>query len=161
MYPTTTNGCADLEQTELTANQPELKSLDFDDSADEFAQFAVAFPKSWNLGTVTFEPFWTSAGTNTGACIWAVEGYAASNADAINTAFGTEQTSTDSHSGTANDLDVGPVSSAITIAGTPADADEVFFQIYRDANAGGDTLTGDAKLLGIKLYFTTDAANDA
>ena len=161
MYPTTTNGCADLEQTELTANQPELKSLDFDDSADEFAQFAVAFPKSWNLGTVTFEPFWTSAGTNTGACIWAVEGYAASNADAINTAFGTEQTSTDSHSGTANDLDVGPTSSAITIAGTPADEDQVFFQIYRDANAGGDTLTGDAKLLGIKLYFTTDAANDA
>ena len=41
------------------------------------------------------------------------------------------------------------------------DADEVFIQIYRDANAGGETLTGDAKLLGIKLYFTTDAANDA
>jgi len=161
MYPTTTNGCADLEQTELTANQPELKSLDFDASTDEFAQFAVAFPKSWNLSTVTFQPFWTSAGTNTGAVIWALEGYAASDNDAINTAFGTEQTSTDSHSGTANDLDVGPVSSAITIAGTPADDDEVFFQIYRDANAGGDTMTGDAKLLGIKLFYTSDAANDA
>ena len=47
MYPNTTNGCADLEQVELS-NGPELKVLDFDKDSDEFAQFAVAFPKSWN-----------------------------------------------------------------------------------------------------------------
>jgi len=34
-----------------------------------------------------------------------------------------------------------------------------FFQISRDVSA--DTQTGDARLLGIKLYFTTDAKNDA
>ena len=32
---------------------------------------------------------------------------------------------------------------------------------FRDADNGSDTLTGDAKLLGIKVFFTTDAANDA
>ena len=47
MYPNSTNGCADLDQTEL-ANGPEIKTLDFDKDSDEFAQFAVAFPKSWN-----------------------------------------------------------------------------------------------------------------
>ena len=52
-------------------------------------------------------------------------------------------------------------SSAMTIAGSPADADLTFFQVYRDAADGSDTFTGDARLLGIKLYFTTDAANDA
>ena len=38
MYPETTNGCADLEQVELT-NGPELKCLDFAADADDFAQF--------------------------------------------------------------------------------------------------------------------------
>ena len=47
MYPNTTNGAANIAQTEL-GNGPELKTLDFDKDSDEFAQFAVAFPKSWN-----------------------------------------------------------------------------------------------------------------
>ena len=160
MYPNTTNP-AEAAQVELTAGQPELKVLDFDASTDEFAQFAVAFPKSWNEGTVTFQPFFTSAGTNTGNCIWTLAGVAVSDNGAIDTAFGTAGSVTKAHSGTANDLDVGSESSAITIAGTPAAGDEVFFQISRDADNGSDTLTGDARLLGIKLHFTTDAANDA
>ena len=36
-----------------------------------------------------------------------------------------------------------------------------YFQLFRDANAGGDTFTADARVLGVKLFFTTDAANDA
>ena len=56
MYPNSTNGCADLAQVELS-NGPEIKTLDFDKDSDEFAQFSVAFPKSWNEGTVTFQAF--------------------------------------------------------------------------------------------------------
>jgi len=55
MYPATSNGCGALAQTELTAQRPEVKALPFDASSDEYAQFAVAFPKSWNEGTVTFQ----------------------------------------------------------------------------------------------------------
>ena len=65
MYPNSTSGCADIEQTELS-NGPELKTLDFDKDSDEFAQFAVAFPKSWDEGTVTYQAFFTAASTNTG-----------------------------------------------------------------------------------------------
>jgi hypothetical protein len=160
MYPNTTNG-AEAAQVELTAGQPELKALDFDASTDEFAQFAVSFPKSWNEGTVTYQVYFTSAGTNTGDCIWTLAGVAVSDNDAIDSAFGTAVSVTKAHSGTANDLDVSSESSAITIAGTPAAGDEVFFQISRDADNGSDTLTGDARLLGIRFFFTTDAANDA
>ena len=84
-----------------------------------------------------------------------------SDNDAVDAAFGTAVSVTKAHSGTANDLDVTAESSAITIAGSPAAGDEVFFQVTRDADNGSDTLSADAKLLGIKLFFTTDAANDA
>ena len=160
MYANTTNG-AEAAQVELTATQPELKVLDFDASTDEFAQFSVSFPKSWNESTVTYQAYFTSAGTNTGDCIWTLAGVAVSDNDAIDAAFGTAVSVTKAHSGTANDLDVSSESSAITIAGTPAAGDQVFFQISRDANNGSDTLTGDARLLGIRFFFTTDAANDA
>jgi len=160
MYANTTNG-ASPEQIELTAGQPELKCLDFDASTDEFAQFAVSFPKSWNEGTVTYQVYFTSAGTNTGNAIFTLAGVAISDNDAIDAAFGTAVSVTKAHSGTANDLDVSSESSAITIAGTPAAGDEAFFQISRDADNGRDTLTGDARLLGIRFFFTTDAANDA
>lgn len=160
MYPNTTNG-ASAEQIELTAGQPELKCLDFDASTDEFAQFAISFPKSWNEGTVTYQAYFTSAGTDTGNAIFTLAGVAVSDNDAIDSAFGTAVSVTKAHSGTANDLDVSSESSAVTIAGTPTAGDEVFFQISRDADNGSDTLTGDARLLGIRFFFTTDSANDA
>ena len=161
MYPSSTNGCADLDQVETTALRPDMKILDFDASTSEFAQFAVAFPKSWNLGTVTFQPFWTPSNTDTGNCIWSVSGVSIAEGETINLAFSGAQTSTDAGIGTIEDIQMGPVSSAITIAGTVADDTEVFFQVERDADNVSDTFTGDARLLGIKLFFTTDAANDA
>jgi len=159
MYPNSTNGCADLAQTELS-NGPEIKTLDFDKDSDEFAQFAVAFPKSWNEGTVTFQAFFTANTTNTGTTAWGLAGVALADDGALNTAFGTTVVATaKAMSGTANDLAVTAESGAVTIAGSPSTDEYVFFQIQRDVSADG--LTADAKLLGIKLFFTTDAKNDA
>jgi len=159
MYPNTTSGCAAIAQVELS-NGPEIKTLDFDKDSDEFAQFAVAFPKSWNEGTVTFQAFFTAATTNTGTTSWALQGVALADNGDLNTAFGTAVAPTaKAMSGTSNDLAVTAESGAVTIAGSPSTDEYVFFQISRDVSA--DDLTADAKLLGIKLFFTTDAANDA
>ncbi len=159
MYPNTTNGAEGPNQTEL-GNGPELKTLDFDKDSDEFAQFAVAFPKSWNEGTVTFQAFFTANTTNTGTTSWALQGVALADNGDLNTAFGTAVAPTaKAMSGTANDLAVTAESGAVTIAGSPSTDEYVFFQISRDVSA--DDLTADAKLLGVKLFFTTDAANDA
>jgi hypothetical protein len=158
MYPETTNGCSDLEQVELS-NGPELKCLDFAAAADDFAQFQVIFPKSWNEGTVTFQAFFTVTGTNTGTVAWGLAGRSYADSADLNTAFGTQVVATaKAHSGTSNDIDVAAVSGAVTIAGAAADCLTIF-QIARDVSA--DSQSGAARLLGIKLFFTTDAKNDA
>ena len=158
MYPNSTSGCADLEQVELS-NGPELKCLDFSPSSDENAQFTVCFPKSWNEGTVTFQAFWTVTGTNTGTVAWGLSGGSMADNGSINTAFGTNVVATaKAFSGTSNDMTVSAVSGAVTIANAAADT-QTYFQIMRDISA--DNQSGDARLLGIKLLFTTDAANDA
>ena len=159
MYPESTNGCAELAQVELS-NGPELKCLDFDNSSDENAQFTVAFPKSWNEGTVTFQAFFTVTGTNTGTVAWGLSATALADNDSMNTAFGTNVVATaKAHSGTSNDLNVSNESGNVTIAGSPSTDELVVFQIMRDVSA--DNQSGDARLLGIKLFFTNDALTDA
>ena len=158
MYPNSTAGCADLAQVELS-NGPEIKCLDFDASSDENAQFTVCFPKSWNEGTVTFQAFWTVTGTNTGTVAWGLSGGCMADDASINTAFGTNVVATaKAFSGTSNDMTVSAESGAVTIANAAVDT-MAYFQIMRDVSA--DNQSGDARLLGIKLFFTTDAANDA
>jgi hypothetical protein len=160
MYPSTTNPCSDLTQVETTALRPDLKVLDFAAAADDFAQFSIAFPKSWNEGTITYQPFWTVTGTNTGTVVWQLGGIAVTSDATINTAFGTLVATTAlAHSGTSNDLMVSAESGAVTIAGSPSTDDVCFFQINNDTSASGQT--GVVRLLGIKIFFTTDAANDA
>ena len=149
---------AEANQVELS-NGPEIKTLDFDKDSDENAQFAVAFPKSWNAGTVTFQAFFTATSTNTGTVSWDLAAVALADNGDLNTAFGTAVAPTaKAHSGTSNDLDVTAESGAVTIAGSPGDDEYVFFQITRDVS--DDDLDADARLLGIKLFFTTDSAND-
>lgn len=157
MTARTTNGAAS-GTTESTTNKVMNKTLDFDTTTQEFAQFTVAFPKGWNEGTVTFIPFWTAA-SGSGGVVWGLQGVALSNDDAIDTAFGTAQTSSDTLIA-ALDVHVGPESSAITIAGTPAVGDICYFQINRTVSDGGDTLGVDAKLIGIQLLYTIDSNVD-
>ena len=159
MYGSTTNG-ADAQQVETTATRPDLKVLDFDASTAEYAQFAIAMPKSWNLGTVTYQVFWSPSNTNTGNAIFGLQGVSCTEGDTADVAFGTAAEVTDAGIGTVEDVQMTAVSGAVTISGSPADDDQTFFQLYRDAADGSDTFTGDARLLGIRLFFTTDLAND-
>ena len=160
MYGTETNG-ADPQQVETTATRPDLKVLDFDASTAEYAQFAIAMPKSWNLGTVTYQVFWSPGNTNTGNCIFGLQGVSCTEGDTADVAFGTAVEVTDAGIGTVEDVQMTAESGAVTIAGSPADDDQTFFQLYRDAADGSDTFSGDARVLGIKLFYTTDSANDA
>ena len=160
MFGTTTNG-ADAQAVETTATRPELKVLDFDAGTAEYSQFSIAMPKSWNLGTVTYQVFWSPSNTDTGNCIFGLQGVSCTEGDTADVVFGTAIEVTDAGIGTVEDVQMTSASSAMTIAGSPADDDYTFFQLYRDAADGSDTFTGDARVLGIKLFYTTDAANDA
>ena len=159
MYGATTNG-ADPQQVETTATRPDMKVLDFDASTAEYSQFSIGFPKSWNAGTVTYQVYWTPSSTNTGDCIFGLQGVSCGDSDTIDVAFGTGVEVTDAGIGTVEDQQITSESGAVTITNA-ADGEQTYFQLYRDAADGSDTFTGDARVLGIRLFFTTDLANDA
>ncbi len=158
MYPRATSG-AEETTYDSGSNDVTIRALGFDTTTQEYAQFEVAMPKSWNEGTVTFVPYWTNTGgASTQTVRWTLAGVAISNDDALNASMGTAQSSSDTWLA-QNDLHVGPESSAITIGGSPAEGDIVVFQISRDV--ANDNMAGDAVLLGIMLFFTINGVNDA
>ena len=157
MSPTTTNGCTALASVETTAGKPDMVVLAFPVAADSFAQFSLAFPKSYNLGTVTYQVFWAGIAATTN-CNWTVQAVAISNDTSIDATYGTAVAVTDAAQGAVEELNVSAVSGALTIGGSVADDDLCVFRIGRDVSAGD--MAGDAQLLGIKLFFTTDLAND-
>jgi len=160
MYGPTTNP-ADAAQVETTATRPDLKVFDFDASTKQFTQFTVAMPKSWNEGTITYQAYWSPSTTNTGNAIFGLQAVACADNDTIDVAYGTAINITDAGIGTVEDQQITGESSAVTVAGSPAAGEQTYFQFFRDAADGSDTFTGECRVLGVKLFFTTDAANDA
>ena len=131
----------------------------FDTGAtEERADFQVAMPKAWNEGTVTAIPLTTSAAGTVGQTVqYEIACVAISSGDTLNATMGSAQTSSATlPASPANLLYAGAETSAITCGGSPAENDYVAFRISRDTSV--DNMTGDALLLGIKLFWTDNAA---
>jgi hypothetical protein len=159
MIAATTNGPA-TAQLETTTHKVNYPVFDFDATTQENAHFSIRFPKSWNEGTVTFQAYWSSTATDTDGVTWGLQGIALSDNDAADTAWGTGVTVDDLCQGAAGEIYVAAESAAVTIGGTPAAGDLVFFRAYRDVADSNDTASEDARLLGYMIFFTTDAHND-
>ena len=161
MYPTTSAGCSSHAKVETTAARPDIFVLDFDASSDENAQFSVAMPSYWNEGTITYQVYWTTAATDTDGVAWSLAGVAVSDNDTIDVAFGTAVVVTDDALGAAEDLCVTAESGAVTIAGSPAAGDLAYFNIERDVSDGNDDMAEDARLIGIKIFYTITDVHEA
>ena len=158
MYPTNTGGCADIALTETTAGRPDMYTLDFDASSDENAQFSIAFPSYWNENTINFQVFWTTTATDTDSVDWELAAVSVVDSGTTDVAFGTAVSVTDNVISAAEDLYVSAVSGDLTVASAAANA-LTYFNIERDA--GSDTMAEDAKLIGIKIFYTVDDVHEA
>ena len=160
MRPTVSNGCANITDVETTANRPDMQVLDFDASTTESAQFQISFPKSWNEGNLTFQVYWTTTATDTDGVAWMLSSVRVPNDSTIDVDYTSSATVTDSALGAAEDLCVSAESGNLPVSGASVD-DLVYFKIQRDVSDSHDDMAEDARLIGIKIFFTTDASNDA
>ena len=155
----TGKGCGAVASYETTSGRPDIIACAFDKDSDEFGQFMIPMPKQWDQDVITFKPHWTfQTGSATQTVHWNLQAVAVGNDESVDQVYGTAQSSSDIAIA-AEDVHTGPASSNITVGNTPAAGDLVFFQIFRDVSE--DDLAGDALLLGLTIYVTTDKANDA
>jgi len=159
MIARTTAGAA-AGVVESATNKIMQKSLDFDPATIEYAQFQIRMPKSWNAGTVTASFVWTANSASANSVVWGLQAVALGDDETIDTAFGTGIEVTDANTTTAYQAHLSADTAAITIGSSPASRNFVVFQVYRNATSGSDTLAADAMLLGVNVFYTTNAADD-
>lgn len=155
--PRLANGPA-ANRTETATNKIVLATLDFDPAIIEYAQTTVRMPKSWDRGPIGAEVRWT-AGGGSGNVIWVLQALAVGDGTALDGTFGAPRPVTDLFTG-ANAEHRTAETAGIEPAGNTASGDRLILQIHRNASAAGDTLTTDAKLLGVTLFYGTAAATD-
>ena len=148
MIPRVTNGPG-VNSSETTTHDSNYDTLDFDTATSEGANFMLTIPNNWDAGTITARFYWT-ADSGSGTVTWALAGRALADDDALDTAFGTAQSVTDTLLA-AGDMHITAATSAITIAGTPTTTTPVQFVVTRDIT---DTLGVDARLIGVQLNWT-------
>lgn len=158
--PAVSGGCAALATTAIAANQPDIQTLDFDATTQEYAQFSLPMPKAWNAGTVSMQFLW-SHGSASGSygVMWSVQALAFGDADALTVNFPAAVSVTDT-GGTANKLYASPETAAVTIGNSPAQSDTVYVRISRVATDAADTLSVDARLHGVRLFYTATQYSD-
>lgn len=160
MRPSASGGSAALATVAMGAGQPDIQTLDFDASTQEYAQFFLPMPKSWNEGTVTAQFIWSHASTTTNfGVVWQLQGLACGDGDGMAASFGTAVNVSDT-GGTSNALYASAETGAITIGGSPAENDVVFFRLSRVATDVADTLSIDARLHGIRLFISQTQYSD-
>ena len=159
MTPADTNGCAAIATVDSGGNSgPDLRVLDFDPDSDEHAQFSICMPKQWDGGNITFKAYWVGIAATTG-CSWALQVKALNDNEDINVAYGSAVVVDDSSQGSATELLISPESGDIACSGAADDL--LFCQIFRDVSDANDDMAGDARLVGVRILFTTDKANDS
>lgn len=148
-HPSTTAGSSAGTVTEHATNKVNLKTFDFDQTTQEHAEWTIAMPDDWGAGTVTAKFYWTAA-SGSGTVTWGIQGRSYADDDAIDQAFGTAQTVTDTLLATG-DIHITAATSAVTITGAGA-GELVQLRVYRDTAT--DNLSADARLIAVKLYYT-------
>ena len=81
-----------------------------------------------------------------------------SDGEVLTGAYGSAITVTDANQSVANDTLISGATTAITIAGA-ADGTLEFIRFLIERDGGSDTASEDARLHGVMLHITTNAAN--
>lgn len=156
--PTTTIGCGGPTKVEAGTNDIDYFALEFDTTTEERAFWNVVMPDNYDGGTVTAQFYWTNAaGLATETVVWGIKARAYADDAAIDQAYGTEVTTTDTFLA-QGDVHESAVSSAVTIGGSPAAGQYTIFNVGR--KTGSDNLTGDARLLAVHIKYGINAYSD-
>jgi hypothetical protein len=156
--PTTTIGASVPTVIEAGTNDIDYYVVDFDASTEERVFWNVVLPDNYGGGTVTAIFYWTNAGGGSGEdVVWGIKARAYADDNPLDAAYGTEVTVADDWLA-QNDVHITAATSAITIGGSPAGGQYFVFNVGR--KVASDDLTGDARLLSVKIEYAANAYSD-
>lgn len=159
MWPRLFSGSAFISQSQFTTTTSNHMSMDFDPVTSSFAQFYVAMPKAWDKTNLVSQFYWTHTSSSVNFnVIWGIHSVAILNSGSFTGSY-TTNTEVTASGGKGDYLYVTSETPNIAV-GSPGANDLMSFELYRSASAGADNLSVNARLIGIKLIYTTNNATD-
>ena len=161
MYETATSAAGALVYIGSTGTISRFPSRPFDPTSDEFMMFTWAIPKNYlSSAGISFIPIWAPTTTDmSGNVQWEIRAVDMANgASATQTIGGDLCMSSDTPDGTVENIHIGP-ESARKYLNSFTKQDLLCVRVMRRA-ATPDDYTGDASLIGIRLFWTTDAPTE-
>lgn len=150
-------------QSSGSAAYPWYQVIWFDPTTTEYAFGSYHLPVRWNRGTITYQIYWTVGNnTNTDSCEWRLYDQGYGDGDVLSVSYGVDfgLTMTDAANGTARSLNITANSAAASPGGDTTNDVMINFRVARNADSANDDLTIDAGLLGVKINWTSDQADD-
>lgn len=133
-----------------------VAGLAYDAASDEAAYWSFD-AINYGSGNITARVFWYADTATSGDVVWGAQLAAVTpntdSGDVESKALATAQTATDTHLGTTGQR-LHQIDITISNLDSIAARDQVWLKIYRDADAAGDTMTGDAILTGVTLSYS-------
>jgi hypothetical protein len=152
--PRTTTGCG-IDSREQATGNINTDELLFDPGTIEYAQAMVVMPNNYNNGTFTARFYWTaSAGTASTDVVWNLRARAFGDNVALGQAFSAAAATVTDTYFSANQMHISGSTGAVTVDGTAAANKAIIIEIYRNATSGSDTLSSDARFLGLEIAYT-------
>lgn len=133
--------------------------LDYRDNgtASSSAQWQIVMPDNWDAGTVNaiFYMTATTTSASSGRCTMCIRGASFTSADAFTgDKWGTSVCQNLAQT-TANGLEIGTSTAAITVGNTPAAGDVVNWEVWRNSNDDGRA--NYCGLVSVKIEYSTNA----
>lgn len=130
--------------------------LDFDAASIESAVFSGSMPENYSDATgITIEIDWTASSATSGNVIWGIGLERGVGQDIDSDGFASNVTAAGAANGTSG---IQTTTSIALTKGAQMDSvvagDRFRLRLQRIANDGGDTMTGDAELLAIRIIET-------
>lgn len=151
--PASSNGAA---HDVLAGTNYPVPALAFDAGTDETV-FFYSHAINYGSGNLTINIDWYADTASSGDVIWGAQLAAITqdtdSQDIETKAFAAAQTVTDTHLGTTGQRLHRAVLTLSNLDSLAAN-DWFALKIYRDADAGGDTMTGDALLVGVVVTYS-------
>jgi len=131
--------------------------LEFDDTTSESMTWEAVLPRNYAGGGVTVTIFWLGKTATTGDVVWRAyfERHQAETDDLDSDSYASAQTTTTTTAGTSGQIKLTAITFTDGAQMDSVGAGEHFrFKVDRNAGAGGDTMTGDAQIVGIEIRET-------
>lgn len=151
-----TSGALVGQSYETTSDKVNLSLIDFDAAAIEYASWQILLPPDYDGGTVLYQVYYTHAASAStdNKCVWGLSGTAFTEAETLDLGFSAVVQSVGTPAdNTAYLLHISAESTAVTIAGTPAASELAVFRLSRVATDLNDTLSVDARFIGLKIKY--------